>query len=122
MSGVGLSIDIADLLRAEMHVSRLALESGDAAKLLEELGALGESQTRRRIESEKTAPDGTAWKPNIEGHSILLESGRHLRDSVAFVAHGAEEVEWGRVLGIRPCPSIWRDHRPENGPAAGLHP
>ena len=92
---VGLSIDISDLLRAEMHVSRLKLDAGDAAKLLEEIGALGETQTRRRIESEKTAPDGTAWPPNKAGHSILLESGRHLRDSVAFIAHGDSEVEWG---------------------------
>ncbi len=94
MSGVGLSIDIADLLRAEMHVSRLALESGAAGKLLEEIGELGAAQTRRRIEVEKTSPDGTPWAPNKEGHSILLESGRHLRDSVAFLA-GGEEVEWG---------------------------
>ncbi len=91
---IGLSIDIADLLKAEMHVTRLALTAGAAAGLLEEIGALGESQTRRRIEVEKTAPDGTPWAPNREGHSILLETGRHLRDSVAFIA-GTDEVQWG---------------------------
>lgn len=91
---VGLKIEMADLLKAEMHVSRLALEAGDSEKLMAELGALGESQTRRRIEVEKTAPDGTPWKPNIEGHSILLETGRHLRDSIAFIA-SADEVQWG---------------------------
>lgn len=95
MSGVATIIDISDLQFAMAHVSRLSLDDGGAAKLLEELGALGERQTRRRIETEKTAPDGTPWAPNKEGHSILLESGRHLRDSVAFIASGSEEVQWG---------------------------
>jgi phage gpG-like protein len=92
---VALSIDLSDLQFAIAHVSRLELQASDAATLLEELGELGESQTRSRIESEKTAPDGTPWKPNIEGHSILLQSGRHLRDSVAFHVHGDQDVEWG---------------------------
>lgn len=95
MSGVGTLIDLSDLQKAIAHVSGLDLADGAAAQLLEELGAIGESQTRRRIESEKTAPDGTPWAPNKAGHSILLESGRHLRDSVAFIAHGDVEVEWG---------------------------
>jgi phage gpG-like protein len=97
VSGVAVIVDIADLQKAIAHVSRLELANGGAEQLLEEIGALGESQTRRRIEVEKTAPDGTPWQPNKEGHSILMESGRHLRDSVAFIAHGGEEVEWGEA-------------------------
>ena len=94
MDGVGLSLDIANLLAAEMHISRLALQDGDAQQLMDEIAKLGETQTRRRIESEKTAPDGAPWRPNIEGHSILLESGMHLRDSVASNS-SASEAEWG---------------------------
>lgn len=96
MSEPVVAIDISALQWAIAHVSRIELAAGDAEQLLTELGAVGESQTRRRIEVEKTAPDGTPWKPNVEGHSILLESGRHLRDSVAFIA-SADEVRWGEA-------------------------
>lgn len=94
---VALAIDISDLQFALAHVSRLSLDGADQAQLLENIGELGENQTRRRIEVEKTAPDGTPWQPNLEGHSILLASGRHLRDSVAFHISGADEVEWGEA-------------------------
>lgn len=92
--GVGLSLDISNLLAAEMHISRLGLQQGDGAKLMEELAKLGEMQTRRRIETEKTAPDGALWPANIEGNSILLRTGMHLRNSVASSASEAE-AEWG---------------------------
>jgi phage gpG-like protein len=66
----------------------------DPTELMTMLGALGESQTRRRISEEKTAPDGTAWKPNSEGTSILVESGQHLLYSISWTA-SADEAEWG---------------------------
>lgn len=66
----------------------------DGAPLMEEIAALGESQTRRRISEEKTAPDGTAWAPNREGTSILLATGQNLLASVAFT-FSAEEAVWG---------------------------
>lgn len=62
--------------------------------LMDGIAALGESQTRRRIESEKTAPDGTPWKENHTGTPILRRTGRHLLDSVASVS-GSEHAEWG---------------------------
>lgn len=51
-----------------------------------------ESQTRRRIEKEKRSPRGERWKPNREGTSILLKTGRHLRDSVAHRTAGADAI------------------------------
>ncbi|MBX3506840.1 MAG: phage virion morphogenesis protein [Parvibaculum sp.] len=66
----------------------------DENELLSIIGDIGESQTRRRIESEKTAPDGSAWPPNQAGTSILLQTGSNLRDSVAYNV-GAGEVQWG---------------------------
>lgn len=63
-------------------------------ELLEVLGALVEMQTRRRIEEEKTSPEGADWAPNRAGTSILLETGRHLRDSIGYVVSG-DQVEIG---------------------------
>ncbi|MCF4125041.1 phage virion morphogenesis protein [Methylobacterium sp. SyP6R] len=92
MNGVGLSITVGDLAAANALIARFA--ELDEAALLETVGTIGESQTRRRIEEEKTGPDGEAWPPNLEGNPILLRSGRHLRDSIAFEV-GAGEVQWG---------------------------
>ena len=64
------------------------------AELMTAIGALGESQTRRRITDEKTSPEGEAWKPNLRDGDILVESGQHLLASVAFTASG-DEAEWG---------------------------
>jgi len=66
----------------------------EPAELMTAVGALGESQTRRRISDEKTSPEGEAWKPNLEGTSILLETGSHLLASVAYSA-SADMAEWG---------------------------
>ena len=92
MDGVGIHIDITGLEAALSLVSRLA--GFDASALLTDIAALGESQTRRRIEEEKTAPDGSPWLPNAEGTSILLRTGMHLRDSIASTS-GSDFAEWG---------------------------
>lgn len=89
---VRIEVAISGLERALGAIAGLARLPED--ELLSAIGALGESQTRRRVEETKTGPDGQAWPPNIEDHSILLETGRHLRDSITFVV-GAGEVAWG---------------------------
>jgi phage gpG-like protein len=71
-----------------------ALGEVEPSELMSAVALLGENQTRRRIEEEKTAPDGTPWLPNAEGTSILLRTGMHLRDSVASNS-SATEAEWG---------------------------
>lgn len=69
----------------------------NSALFLDELGALVVSQTQRRIRTEKTAPDGSAWKPNAAGTSILFASGA-LDDSMHHVVSGsAVEVGSGLV-------------------------
>lgn len=86
MASVELVIEEQGLARALAAIDRLAdLPTGD---LLDVIGATVESQTRRRIEEEKTAPSGAAWKPNREGTPILLRTGRHLRDSIGYDVQG----------------------------------
>lgn len=66
----------------------------EPSELMTDIAPIGEGQTRRRITDEKTAPDGTPWKPNSEGTSILMESGQNLLASLAWKA-SADEAEWG---------------------------
>lgn len=91
-NGISITVDASDLARIDALVSRLS--AFDASELMTGVAALGESQTRRRIQEEKTAPDGSAWPANREGTPILLRSGEHLLGTVAFTASGAE-AEWG---------------------------
>jgi phage virion morphogenesis protein len=65
------------------------------APLLDAMGALVESQTRQRITSTKTAPDGKKWAPWSEkyavtrhgGHSLLRNEG-DLLDAIQHLVSG----------------------------------
>lgn len=91
-AGLSITVDAADF--GPVVAKLMELARFDGTELMSAIGAMGESQTRRRIESEKTAPDGTPWAPNRNGSSILLETGQHLLGSVAWVS-SADETEWG---------------------------
>lgn len=47
-------------------------------ELLEQIGATHESQVRRRIQNEKTAPDGTAWPAWSEQYAKTRHGGQSL--------------------------------------------
>jgi len=81
---------------------RLARQVGNLAPLnrtlvLDGLGQIGEMQTKRRIASEKAAPNGTPWRPNRRGTSILVQQG-FLRDSIHHAVDGSASVRWGSNL------------------------
>ncbi len=92
MAGVSITVDVDGLDRVLKKLDPIF--NFEPLPLMEAIAALGESQTRRRITDEKTAPDGTAWPENLEGTSILLRTGGHLLASLAWVA-SATEAEWG---------------------------
>ncbi|EFO31676.1 phage virion morphogenesis protein [Roseibium sp. TrichSKD4] len=89
---VVLSIDTSDLDEALVRLKPLI--DPDLGQLVELLADTGEEQTRRRIETEKTAPDGTEWPENAEGTSILRKTGGNLLNSVASSSSGTT-AEWG---------------------------
>jgi phage gpG-like protein len=66
----------------------------DKFELMEGLGRLGQMQTRKRIEVEKTTPHGAAWKPTSEGRGALFVTGTHLARSIDYVA-SETETRWG---------------------------
>ncbi|PWE52153.1 phage morphogenesis protein [Metarhizobium album] len=92
MSGISIVVDSSEF--GDVFRKLRPLLDFEAEELMSAIGALGESQTRRRIEEEKTSPDGAAWKPNNAGTSILVDSGQHLLYSIAWRAD-ASEAEWG---------------------------
>ena len=66
-------------------------------ELMDSVGRIVQEQTRYRITTEKTAPDGAAWPPNRRGTSILYASGR-LAESIDYRA-SMDEVHVGSPLG-----------------------
>lgn len=71
MTGITYELDTAEAIAGLRHLSAF-----DIADLAYNVGALLESSTRRRIDEEKTAPDGAAWAPWSPGYAAT-RSGRH---------------------------------------------
>lgn len=103
---LALVIDAAGL--RSVAVSLEGVMAGGLASLLEDVGAEVESQTRRRIQSEKTAPNGEAWDPWSEsyaetrhgGHSLLQGEGA-LLDSIQHLVEGNETVIGSNMVYAR---------------------
>lgn len=92
-TGIKIVFEIADLERLAKFTSRFG--DFDEEALLTDIGSLGESQTRRRVIDEKTAPDGTPWLPTKQrDNPILHDDGDHIVGQLAFIA-GKSEVSWG---------------------------
>lgn len=91
-----VTLNDREVQRALDRLSRLRTR-----ELGEAVGAVVESQTRRRISEEKTAPDGTPWAPwsseyakerSRRGGGSLLERSGALVDSIAFEVSGDEVI------------------------------
>lgn len=102
MSGLTLRADLSALGRVESRLARLT--QADRGQLLENMGAVLESSTRNRIQSEKTDPEGNSWpdwspayaETRHGGHSLLSADGG-LLDSIRSDVRG-DEVEVGTNL------------------------
>jgi phage gpG-like protein len=92
MSGVGVSIRIEGLPQALQKLD--ALGRIEFHELLDGLSRMGQQQTQRRIEEEKTSPDGVAWPLTVDGRPALFVTGTHLARSIDHAA-GATEARWG---------------------------
>lgn len=102
MAGTVLHTDFSGIRRLEQRLAKLA--NPDTRSLLDAIGAEGESQTRRRIDEEKTGPDGKPWpkwseryaRTRTSGQSLLVAGG-DLLDSIQHLVSG-DEAEWGTNL------------------------
>ncbi|HBC0987571.1 TPA: phage virion morphogenesis protein [Escherichia coli] len=98
---MGVSVRVSGtekLLRIHSAILKLA-DASLKTEMLDSIGAVVESQTRRRITREKTAPDGSPWPgwsdsyaKTRHGNQSLLQGGGDLLDSIQFV------VERGKVF------------------------
>lgn len=101
MADVGIVLD-KEFARLADRLERLAdLKLGE---LLDLMGSEVENQTRRRIESEKTDPEGSPWPEWSERYAAtrrngkkLLEGEGDLLDSITFEV-GADDVVIGTNL------------------------
>ncbi len=99
---VRLEYDLSAINRLNQRIARLA--DLDRRGLMQTIGAVVESQTRRRLANEKRSPDGTPWAAWSEqyagfrhgGHS-LLEGDGNLIDSLTHEV-SADSVEIGSNL------------------------
>lgn len=93
MSGAGVQVNLAQSPRLTGLLDRLV--QIDTAPLLESIGMEVETQTRRRIQDEKAAPEGGSWpgwseryaRTRHSGHSLLQGEG-HLQDSITYEVRG----------------------------------
>lgn len=100
MEGVAIYIDDAELEKLARRVGFIARTAEDQDSLKDALGAELTTQTKRRLEEEKSSPAGVAWKDWSKsyaktrhgGHSLLINEG-HLTDSIQHnVLPGGVEV------------------------------
>lgn len=94
---IALTTDFSGIERLQRRIDRLA--NPDLQGLGEVLGAMSESQARKRLSEDKAAPDGTPWAPwskeyagRQKGGKSYLEGEGNLIDSITF------DVQGGRVL------------------------
>ncbi|ADU63404.1 MAG: phage virion morphogenesis protein [Pseudodesulfovibrio sp.] len=87
---VSLRVDDAGLTRLAERIKSLG--AADTRALMDDLGAEVASQTQRRIDTEKTTPDGQRWQPWSEsyartrhGNQSLLVARGGLWDSIQHV-------------------------------------
>lgn len=93
MSGAGVQVNLAADPRILARLERLA--EFDLGPLLEGIGMEVETQTRRRLQDDKAAPDGSPWpewsadyaRTRHGGHSLLQGEG-HLQGSITYEVRG----------------------------------
>ena len=104
MAGVGFHIDNQGLDGIGIKLNQLMGRNAQA-ELLETIGAVIESQTRRRIATEKQSPDGEPWadwsadyaKTRDSGHSLLENEGE-LLDSIQYQVNGDQVITGSNLI------------------------
>lgn len=107
MAGVLIEQQVEGLQAVADRLNRLTTAQYD--ELLEQVGATVESQTRRRLSTEKEAPDGSPWAPLSDQwaakkaeHSSggMMEYQGQLMDSISYRVSGDEvAIGTGLVYG-----------------------
>lgn len=86
---MGAAVEIIEQGLSEAIAALDRLTALDRHELMDTLGRTVQLQTRRRITSEKTAPDGTQWPPTWRGGSTLYLTGA-LAQSIDYISSQTE--------------------------------
>lgn len=109
---VAFEIDASEAARLfDGAVDRLT--GGATRDLMDALGALGAEQTKQRIATEKTSPDGAAWPASRNNPDTLHLEG-HLLGSISHTA-SETETRWGSNLVYAAIHQTGGTIRPKNG-------
>jgi len=81
VTGAAIEIRPEGLAALGRRIDRLLAGLNNPEPLLRELAAAGESQTRRRMESDKRGPDGTPWPEWSPGYAATRHGGQSLLDA-----------------------------------------
>ena len=103
MAGLSFHVDYQDL-GIDRALAQLT-EERDRQELMDGLGQLGESQTKRRIEEGGPGPNGEAWPAWSSGYAATRNGGQSLLrgegallDDIAAQPASGSEVSWGTGL------------------------
>jgi phage virion morphogenesis protein len=103
---MGITVEVmgAEKLQTIRKAMEKLADSSLRQELLESIGAAAESQTRRRIASEKSSPAGEKWQAWSDGYAktrhgnqSLLQGNGDLLDSIQYFVSG-EKVHVGTPL------------------------
>ncbi|KPU84961.1 hypothetical protein JI58_00505 [Marinosulfonomonas sp. PRT-SC04] len=113
MSSVAITVIEKGLDQAAAAIARLT--DPDKHELMDVVGRMIQLQTRQRLASDKTAPDGTPWQDNYSKSSTLYASGT-LHDSIDYHST-SDEVVIGSPLIYAAIHHFGGVIKPKNGKA-----
>jgi phage virion morphogenesis protein len=105
MAGIEISITDIGGERIKRRLDRLS--QMDTKSLLDDIGAVIESQVRRRIEEEKESPNGKAWEELSSRYEKwkkkrssggILQLDNHLLDSIQYEVRGDEIIVGSNLI------------------------
>ncbi len=82
MAGVTFTVDLDRALLADAAAVLDRLGTGFLPQLAQDIGAMIERQTKDRIQTEKTAPDGTPWAPWSDRYAATRNTGNRRANSL----------------------------------------
>jgi phage gpG-like protein len=92
MDGIAFRLEVTGL---DAALARIAAAGRlEFYELLDGLSRQGVDQTKRRIEIEKTSPEGAAWPKTTDGRAALFVGGTHLARSIDHAVSGDAAI-WG---------------------------
>ncbi len=98
MTGVTIELSQTDLNRINLRLSQMIRL--DPHDLLETIGGIVESQTRRRLSEEKENPDGIAWEDWSPKYAATRRTGQNLLESEGNLIDSIESYVSGGTVRI----------------------